>query len=146
MVCPLSGRSFPRSSELICLEAHNFDDSMSCYINKYKAICFYIFYIKLTLDGLKGPAKALTAITGSFGLLGNRGERDSIGSGDQGAPITAWEELSVARSNGMYNRSVANQNSILDHGMHRIYTFKLNTKCNVISLPSKYSFIFCLTS
>lgn len=64
---------------------------------------------KLTLDGLKGPAKALTAITGSFGLLGNLGERFSIGSGDQGVPITGWEELSVALNKGMYNRSVAHQ-------------------------------------
>lgn len=74
----------------------------------------YIFHIKLTLDGLKGPAKALTAITGSFGLLGNHGDRFSIGSGDQGAPITGWEELSVALNKGTYNRSVANQKSVLE--------------------------------
>lgn len=56
-------------------------------MTKHISIKLFIFYIKLTLDGLKGPAKALTAITGSFGLLGKRGDRFSIGSGDQGAPI-----------------------------------------------------------
>ena len=44
------------------------------------------------LEGLSGPAKALTAITGSLGLLVDCGENErellSNGSGDQGAPIT----------------------------------------------------------
>lgn len=56
--------------------------------------------MKLTLEGLSGPAKALTVITGSRGLLGNRGERFSMGSGDQGAQITGWAELSAARRRG----------------------------------------------
>lgn len=56
--------------------------------------------MELTLEGLSGPAKALTVITGSRGLLGNRGEHFSIGSGDHGAPITGWVELSAARRRG----------------------------------------------
>jgi hypothetical protein len=56
------------------------------------------------LEGLRGPAKALTDIRGSMGLRAWRGdsalEKLSEGSGDQGAPMMGWEELSVALIKG----------------------------------------------
>lgn len=48
-----------------------------------------------------GPAKALTASNGSFGLPQNRGCENISGcSGDHGTPMTGNEELSSARNKG----------------------------------------------
>lgn len=56
-----------------------------------------------TFEGLSGPAKAETAMTGSMGLLPGWWSSESLSedSGDHRAPITGWELLSVARSRGM---------------------------------------------
>lgn len=60
-------------------------------------------FFKLALEGLRGPAKAVTAIMGSLGLLVCRwiSERLSEDSGDHGAPMMGWEVLSVALSKGI---------------------------------------------
>lgn len=58
---------------------------------------------ELALEGLSGPAKAVTVIQGSVGLLVCRWirERLSEDSGDQEAPMMGREVLSVALSKGI---------------------------------------------
>lgn len=76
---------------------------ITAFINTDKQVFFVVVVFKLALEGFRGPAKAVTAIMGSLGLLVCRwiSERLSEDSGDHGAPMMGWEVLSVALSKGI---------------------------------------------
>lgn len=58
----------------------------------------------VTLEGLSGPTKAFTVMTGSMGLPTTADPSElkstSNGRGDHGKPITGWKLLLVSLSKG----------------------------------------------
>lgn len=84
------------NNQYVICKTHIFKRIYELSINKTT------LHVLITLDGVMGPAHALTAINGSLGLqdMGGTLTPHLELSGDQGVPMNGWEELSSDLSNG----------------------------------------------
>lgn len=101
VVCRSPGRRLPGPPELVRLQGgsnETFRDGLTGHSGG-GAGCG----AERALEGLSGPAKAVTAMTGSMGLRPCRWMADKLSeaSGDHRAPMTGWDVLSVALRRGM---------------------------------------------